>query len=949
MPKASMMRNNLGPNFRFRSNIPQPIQGYLFASVIMALCLPFPLRAQSKEDDGQIRGVVSDPSGALIPKVHIELLKSGKRIQSVESNGDGSFTISNVPAGRYSIVATATNFDKFKGENIKVSPHEVMAVAIVFKIAPVAQDVIVRGEDNASGNGFGSVLNRDRVDGLPDDPNQLQAVLNSLAAQSGGSGTPQIYVDGFSVTEMPPKDLIQEIRVNQDPYSAKYSDAGGPRIEIVTKSGSGKLQGSAQIDATSSALNTKNHLVESEPRYYSLLPAATLSGSINKWASCFAAGSYSEIERNAIINADVLSAQFTPIALEEAVPAPSTTKNIETRIHLHSVNSDTVDLTYGLSQTDTPNGSVGGLSLSSQGLKTSSTMNISQLSNKEILGKNSVNLLDLRYAGTSSQQEPIEAGPTITVEGAFVGGGSNAGTSRNENRSLAINEDLTLGRKNHVIDLGGQFTGTSTSNASTSGFNGNFTFSSLGAYQITEEGLANQLPFQEIQAKGGGASQFSITTGDPKISESVADFAGFLQDEWKLRPGLQADFGLRYDRESGKYGRGDLLPRLGFNYEIKHRKAAIGQTLVTGGLEWSVKHFGLSNIEQLERFNGITQQQYLLNLPDFFPTFPSVSTLNPGPQSPLTTYNISSRYRDSYTVTGSAGISQPILKATSVYVNYRAVRSLDQLITRNINTPLPGTYDPSNPSSGTRPFGNDVNILQFDPDGSTNGSNLIFGLNVNAGTKFSLSTYWLFDSTKSDTGPGTPSNPYNLEADYGRIGPRNRAGAVGQILLPFLVSTSLYVDGSSSQPFNIVVGQDLNGDGLFNDRPSFATDLSRPSVVSTKWGVFDTSPIPGQTIIPINYGSGPPMFTVHLQLKRSFEVGPMAKKKPGGGSQDSSPNGGGQGATGLFRVDMSASAQNVFNIDSLGPPDGTLGSPLFGKSISGGNGRTVYLHTGISF
>jgi hypothetical protein len=49
------------------------------------------------------------------------------------------------------------------------------------------------------------------------------------------------------------------------------------------------------------------------------------------------------------------------------------------------------------------------------------------------------------------------------------------------------------------------------------------------------------------------------------------------------------------------------------------------------------------------------------------------------------------------------------------------------------------------------------------------------------------------------------------------------------------------------------MGQDRNGDSQYNDRPTFATDLSRSSVVATRPALFDMSPTADQTIIPINY------------------------------------------------------------------------------------------------
>ena len=68
----------------------------------------------------------------------------------------------------------------------------------------------------------------------------------------------------------------------------------------------------------------------------------------------------------------------------------------------------------------------------------------------------------------------------------------------------------------------------------------------------------------------------------------------------------------------------------------------------------------------------------------------------------------------------------------------------------------------------------------------------------------------------------------------------------------------------------------VNGDSIFNDRPAWATDFNRPSVIRTPYGVFDTNPVRGQAISPRNLGSGPGLFTVNLRLSRSFSFGERA-------------------------------------------------------------------------
>ena len=124
---------------------------------------------------------------------------------------------------------------------------------------------------------------------------------------------------------------------------------------------------------------------------------------------------------------------------------------------------------------------------------------------------------------------------------------------------------------------------------------------------------------------------------------------------------------------------------------------------------------------------------------------------------------------------------------------------------------------------------------------------------------FISANYQMVWYTMDSSGGSFPSNQYDIGVDKGPgyLDIRHRITVGGSVPLPWHFSASLFLIANSSPPFNIVLGQDLNGDGVFNDRPAFATDLTRPSVVTTKWGTFDTDPLPTQRIIPYDYGRAP--------------------------------------------------------------------------------------------
>src|SRR6202789_4106761 len=119
------------------------------------------------------------------------------------------------------------------------------------------------------------------------DPDELQNELQALGAPAAGPNGGQIFIDGFEGGQIPPKSAILEIRVNQNPFSAEYDRIGYGRIEIITKPGSQKFQGSIGSFGNTSALNTGNPLITMQPSYYLYSYSGNVSGPITKTSSYF--------------------------------------------------------------------------------------------------------------------------------------------------------------------------------------------------------------------------------------------------------------------------------------------------------------------------------------------------------------------------------------------------------------------------------------------------------------------------------------------------------------------------------------------------------------------------------------------------------------------------------------------------------------------------------------
>jgi len=152
--------------------------------------------------------------------------------------------------------------------------------------------------------------------------------------------------------------------------------------------------------------------------------------------------------------------------------------------------------------------------------------------------------------------------------------------------------------------------------------------------------------------------------------------------------------------------------------------------------------------------------------------------------------------------------------------------------------------------------------------------------------------------------------------------------------LPYALRLSPFIAVQSGAPYNITLGQDLNGDSQFFDRPAFATSQTLPqNLVATPYGNFDIAPAAGATPIPINYGSGTSRVALNLSLGKTFTFGGVAARPAAAGGAGA-PGGGLAGGPQRYSFTFNVNARNLFNKVNLGNPVGNLSSPLFGTSNS---------------
>ena len=253
------------------------------------------------------------------------------------------------------------------------------------------------GLDTSPDNNAGAIVIKGKdLDALSDDPDQLQDELNALAGPAAGPNGGQIYIDGFTGGQLPPKSSIREIRINQNPFSAEYDKLGYGRIEILTKPGTNQLHGMIMASGNDSAFNSLNTFVTSEPPYYSTFFLGNVSGSFNPSSSWFLSGFRRDNNANSIINAQLLDPTGTSYNYAAAVANPQSRMDLSPRLDLQITPTNTLTLRYMYDRQKSSNNGVSQFALQTQGYDTLNQENTLQVSDTQILSSRVINETPVR-------------------------------------------------------------------------------------------------------------------------------------------------------------------------------------------------------------------------------------------------------------------------------------------------------------------------------------------------------------------------------------------------------------------------------------------------------------------------------------------------------------------------------------------------------------------------
>ena len=693
--------------------------------------------------------------------------------------------------------------------------------------------------------------------------------------------------------------------------------------------------------------------------------------------------------------------------------------NISPRLE-YAINSrNTLIARFNYSHNRTENQGVSGFSLPSRAYDNVNTNQNIQLTETAVINAMTINETRFQFSHNTSESLGNSTVPTLNVSAAFNGCAvsatncSSVGHATNERNSWELNNFTQIQHGMHTIKFGGRLRGVNIDDVSPGNFGGawgftggfgpqfdaannpiagtNVLLSSIERYRRTALIQANGLTAQQqaycgpstvaqcIRTLGGGASQFSINTGNPAADVSQFDAGFYAQDDWRMRPNFMLSYGVRYENQTNINSKFNFAPRIGFAWSpgVGANSTRPPHMVLRGGIGIFYNRFGEGQTLTANRFNGSNELSYAITDPAvilqrpptvaeqllspsyaLLNTYPAVPSVASVPANQQTIWRVAPNLQAPTVYLAGLQVERQLPKNITAFVGVYSLRILHVIRARDINAPLPPLFT-------TRPQPADLcaqywtstapcalgDVYQYESSGKYRQTQAFVGFNSRLNPRISLSGNYVLSKTTNDTdgqgGSLFPRNSYDLTGEYGRASfdVRHRFTLFGTYNSPWWkLVFNPFIVANTGGPFNITTGQDLNLDRQFNERPTFAQLNAFCTALPSRCTSFDYSST-STDIIPRNYGNSPGSVSVNLRVSRTFSWGGerrTASNSQRGGDQNArrgGGSGGGAGGRGGPSIAGANTGGGQHGPGGGGPGGGGPGMMMMGGGGGGGAGK----------
>lgn len=878
-------------------------------AMTLALIAPAAAGEQGRAPAGSLRVTVKDPSGAVIPGALVQVRGAEEGTVSVVrsdivSDRRGVAAAEDLTPGRYVIEVSFPGFERLVIPDARVRAGEnrrdaVLAIQKLDESVSVGRDPATVASD-PNNDRFNTVLSRDQINALPDDPDEMERVLKEMA----GPGA-TIRVDGFRGGKLPPKSQIRSIRFSRDMYAAENHAAGMVFVDVVTQPGLGPVAASMDVLFRDDALNARNAYVTEKGPEQTQQYTFNLSGTLVKERTSFSVSATgASLYDSAHVNA------FAPDGSRSvgAIRRPADRINFNGRLDHALTKAHTLRANVQSNGNGQRNLGVGGFELGDRSYSRTTDDTLLRLAESGPWTRNGFgeHRLQLRHQQNMSTSD-LEAAAVRVLDTFTIGGAQQSGGREAIELEWATNVDWTKGK--HAIRAGILAEAGTYESDSRTNYLGTFTFTSLADYEA------------------GRPATYTRRLGNPLVEHSHWQAGMFVQDDWRARSNLTLSGGLRQELQSDLDDRLNLAPRVGFTWSPFRN----GRTTVRGGGGLFYEWLEAETYEQVLRVDGGRQQDLVIANPGYPDPFAGGATQQVLPASK---YVLADDLVIPRRLMANVGLSQQLSSRLGVNVSYSRIRGENRFRGRNVNAPL----------NGVRPDPSVGNVTQVESTANFHGQTFVAGMNfqIPARRIMLFANYaWLKQEADADGPFSLPASSYDLGSEWGPVAGVPRHSVSGMFSAPLIRNMRLSLSGGvrSGTPYNVTTGRDDNGDTVFNDRPEgIGRNTGRTEMTWEVGGRLSYAFGFGQR--QPSGGAGGPHGGVPVMIVQRIG-GP-------GGNEISGAFGGGAEEK-RIRFELFVSGSNIFNAVNRIGYSGVMTSPFFGQPTAAMPGRRVDVGMKVGF